>query len=180
MIKDFDQVLDSLIQAEAKGLILDLRNTINGGNTYVARAIMGRLIERKEPFQIHRFREKYDSGPEIWRSWVEYVEPRGVPFKEAVVVLVNKWTGSMGEGIAIGLDAMQRASIVGGKMAGLSVEVTFFPFNYQSYGFRVPTARLYHINGTLREEYYPEYRVELTTNLEDEILSKGMSLFDKD
>jgi carboxyl-terminal processing protease len=36
------------------------------------------------------------------------------------VVLVGRWTASMGEGMAIGLDAMKRATIVGTRMAGLN------------------------------------------------------------
>lgn len=42
LIKAFDETLDSLWNT--KGLILDLRETPSGGNTTVARAIMGRFI----------------------------------------------------------------------------------------------------------------------------------------
>ena len=48
LINAFDKELDGLF--DTKGLILDLRNTADGGNTYVARGIMGRFIEKDEPF----------------------------------------------------------------------------------------------------------------------------------
>ena len=52
--------------------------------------------------------------------WVEHVAPRG-PYTYAgpIAVLVGRWTGSMGERVAIGLDGMQRATVFGSAMAGL-------------------------------------------------------------
>ncbi len=41
LITEFDKALNSLIATE--GLIIDLRNTVSGGNSYVARGIMGRI-----------------------------------------------------------------------------------------------------------------------------------------
>jgi C-terminal processing protease CtpA/Prc len=43
-----------------------------------------------------------------------------------VVVLVNHWTGSIGEGMAIGLDAMHRARVVGTPMAHLAGAISDF------------------------------------------------------
>ena len=47
---------------------------------------------------------------------------RRFPLASPVVVLVDHWTGSMGEGIAIGMDGLKRATIVGTEMAGLLVQ----------------------------------------------------------
>jgi carboxyl-terminal processing protease len=55
-----------------------------------------------------------------------YGSPRQNIYKKPVVVLVGNWTGSMGEGIAIGFEGIKRAKIVGTKMAGLLGEIYSF------------------------------------------------------
>ncbi len=74
--------------------------------------ILGRLIGQDHAYQKHELvAEMRESG--IRRSWVEYVSPRGkFIYKQPVVVLAGHWTGSMGEGMTIALDGMQRAKIV--------------------------------------------------------------------
>lgn len=78
-----------------------------------------------------------------------------------MVVLVNHWTASMGEGIAIGLDGMKRATIVGTRMAGLNGGV----FNLELPGTKIsvsyPGERLNHINGAPREDFNPPVFVDL-------------------
>jgi carboxyl-terminal processing protease len=55
-----------------KNLIIDLTETPSGGNTTVARAIMGRFTDKQLPYQTHEFDEKaYDTK----RHWTEYVSP---------------------------------------------------------------------------------------------------------
>ena len=83
-------------------LVLDLRDTPSGGNTIVARAIMGWFVDKPTGYQVHnRPEEERDSG--IARQWVEQVLPRkGKHRGRLPTVLVGRWTGSMGEGMAIG------------------------------------------------------------------------------
>jgi len=177
LINAFDQALEELWDTE--GLVLDLRNTVDGGNTYVARGIMGRFITEAQPYQRHWTRERYDGGPAVERSWVEYVSPRGETYTKPVVVLVGRWTGSMGEGTAIGMDGMGRAEIVGTEMERLAGEVDGFSFKHQSYGYRISWAKLFHIDGTPREAYVPKNYVRQTTRLRDEILEAGLELLKK-
>jgi len=152
LIPAFDKALDSLLST--KSLILDLTETPGGGNTTVARAIMGRFITKERPYQKHMFDEK-EYG--TVRSWVEYVLPRGQTYRNKVVVMVGHWTGSMGEGLAIGFDGMQRAEIVGTKMAGLIGAIYTFSASETKVGYQIPPERLYHINGTPREDFIPEH-----------------------
>ena len=49
LINEFDKALEKLMNT--KGLIIDLRNTVGGGNSYVARGIMGRFIDEPKPYQ---------------------------------------------------------------------------------------------------------------------------------
>jgi C-terminal processing protease CtpA/Prc len=154
LIKAFDAALDSLWNT--KGLIIDLRETPSGGNTTVARAIMSRFIEKEMPYQKHSLPgEEKQSG--VKRSWVELVSPRGRIYKKPLVMLVNRWTGSMGEGLAIGFDALKRAQVAGDKMAGLLGAIYSFTLPGTKIGFALPAEKLFHIDGTPRENFMPAF-----------------------
>lgn len=158
LILDFDKTLDDLLNY--KNLIIDLTETPSGGNTTVARAIMGRFINRTLPYQKHEFDEQYDTK----RVWTEFVTPRKSQFKGKVYILVGHWTGSMGEGIAIGFDGMKRAKIMGTKMAGLLGAISNFQTTETKIGYQFPIERLYQTNGKPREEFLPKI---LTKNTEE-------------
>ena len=152
LIAAFDQALDSLMNT--KGLILNLSETPSGGNTTVARGIMGRFISKELPYQKHVIDEK-EYG--TVRSWIEYVLPRGTTYKKKMVVMAGHWTGSMGEGMTIGFDAMKRAKITGTKMAGLVGAIYTYNMKNTKIGYQIPSEKLFHINGTPREKFIPEY-----------------------
>ncbi|MBL4605546.1 MAG: hypothetical protein JKY02_07785 [Flavobacteriaceae bacterium] len=179
LIVAFDRALNTLFTT--KGLIIDLRNTASGGGTYIARGIMSRFIAEDLPYQKHQILdEKWDNKTFVKRSWVEYVSPRGKQYKQPVVVLVNRWTGSMGEGLAVGFDGLKRAKIVGTEMKRLAGGSTSdFGFIHQQYNFKLITQKLFHINGTPREEFVPEWYVKQTTPLKDETLERGLELLKK-
>lgn len=142
-----------------RGLILDLRDTPSGGNTTVARALMGRLIEREAPYQRHELASEQRLHG-VRRIWVEYVAPRGpFAYTAPVVVLVGRWTGSMGEGITIGLDGMARATAVGTRMAGLLGAVEVITLPRTGFTLRLPAERLFHVDCTPREEFAPPVQV---------------------
>jgi carboxyl-terminal processing protease len=104
---------------ETRGLIIDVRGN-GGGDTAVARPIMGRFITRRKPYATMRRRDADALGA----PWTESVEPRG-PFTYGgpVVVLVDHWSGSMAEGFPMGMRSMGRAVIVGTPMMGLGAAV---------------------------------------------------------
>ena len=158
-IKDFDKSVDEYLQYN--NLIIDLTETQNGGNTTVARCILGRFIKKEMPYQQHEFDEKEF---ETKRKWVEYVTPRKSEYKGKVFIIVGHWTGSMGEGITVGFDGLKRAKIIGTKMAGLLGSINGFTMSETNIGFQIPTERLYHINGIPRENYIPTI---LTKNFEE-------------
>ncbi len=176
LIKQFDLALGVL--RNTRGLILDLRDTPSGGNTTVARGIMGRFINRDLPYQKHSIpAEERQYGTK--RSWIELVSPRGeFTYKAYVVVLVNHWTGSMGEGIAIGMDGMKRATIVGTEMARLAGATSGIKLPHTGIGVTFPTEKLFHIDGSPRESFVPPVHIDLllkvNPNEEDIILNRGL------
>lgn len=174
LISAFDSALDELMDTTA--LIIDLRNTNNGGNTYVAKGIMGRFIDSELPYQKHDYIEAYDGQPGIVRSWLEMVSPRGEQYTKPVAILVGRWTGSMGEGMAVGFDGMKRAKIIGTEMKRLAGSDFNFQFYHQSFGYKMILQRLYHIDGTPRETYVPKYYVPQTNLKVDEALQQALKL----
>ncbi|WP_223788354.1 S41 family peptidase [Marinicella meishanensis] len=176
LIAAFDEALDAM--SETRGLVLDLRHTIGGGDSYLARAIMGRFIEQAKPYQTHRFVEQREGAIGVPRIWTEWVEPRGTTYRQPLVVLVNHWTGSMGEGLAIGLQGMQRATLVGTDMAGLLGAINGFAINGVNYGFQMPIEQLFHVNGTPRERVSPDQLVKPDANPTDNVLMAAYKLLD--
>lgn len=159
LIKEFDKALAALRTTRA--LILDLRDTPSGGNTTVARGIMGRFIRREMPYQKHSIpAEERLYG--TTRSWLELVSPRGqFTYTARVVVLVSHWTGSMGEGIAVGMNGIKRATIVGTRMAGLVGATSQITLPHTRIGVNFPSEKLFHVNGTPREDFIPAVYIDL-------------------
>jgi C-terminal processing protease CtpA/Prc len=157
LIKFFDLTLDSLFNTN--GLILDLRETPSGGTSIIARAIMGRFINKELPYQKHLYiAEERETG--IKRTALELVSPRQKIYTKQLVLLVGNWTSSMGEGIAIGFDAMQRATIIGTKMAGLLGEIFTFETPEMKIPFSFPCVQLQTVKGQPREDYLPTIQVK--------------------
>ena len=180
VIQLFDTALFQL--KDTKALIIDLRETPSGGNTIVARGIMSRFIRNEMPYQKHVLPndEKQFS---VKRSWLELVSSRGsFTYDKPVVVLVDHWTGSMGEGIAVGFDAIDRAGIVGTKMAGLNGSINGFQTNNFKIPYAFPTEQLYNVNGIPREFFVPDIFIDLSQadfiDVEDPVLNEGIKALD--
>src|SRR5688572_10835335 len=178
LIKQFDLALAAL--RNTRGLVIDLRDTPSGGNTTVARGIMGRFIRRDLPYQKHSIpAEERQYGTK--RSWIELVSPRGeFTYTAPVVVLVNHWTGSMGEGIAIGMDGMRRATTVGTEMARLAGATSGIRLPHTGIGVTFPTEKLFHINGSPRENFVPPVHINLLQKAnqsgEDIVFQRGLGV----
>jgi hypothetical protein len=136
-------------------VVIDLRDTPGGGNTTVARAILGWFVDRPRAYQVHNLpAEQRNSG--IPRQWVEQVLPRaGKHHAGPVRVLVGRWTGSMGEGLAIGFDAIG-AEVIGQQMAGLLGAIYDHRLEHSGLVIKLPTERLVHVDGTPREQFVPD------------------------
>jgi carboxyl-terminal processing protease len=174
---DLIPAFDSIMQqsGNTRALILDLRETPSGGNTSVARAILGWFIDKEHFYQKHEYyAEEKNSG--IKRSWEEIVSPRkGKYYSKPLVILCNHWTGSIAEGIVIGFDGLKRpgTTIIGTELARLNGAVNSFGMPNSKIHFTFPTERLFHINGSPREQYIPRVLI----NWRKEELKPGEDLF---
>ena len=168
----FDAALQKL--SSTKGLILDLRDVPSGGDSSVALGIMGRFVKTMQPYQRHRI--PHYGQLDVERNWIELVAPRGTfTYTVPVVVLVDHWTGSMGEGIAIGFDAMHRALVVGTPMAHLSGAVSDFRLPKTGTDVAFATEQLFHVNGTPRQDWLPPALVTAPVTKEsDPVLARGL------
>ncbi len=170
--------LDAALLAlkRTKGLVIDLRDVPSGGDSSVALGIMGRFVDRMLPYQRHRI-PNYGQ-PDVERNWIELVAPRGpFTYKAPLVVLVDHWTGSMGEGLAIGFDAMHRATVVGTAMAHLAGAVTDVPLTKTGIDIAFATEQIYHVNGTPRQSWLPPVLVQSEGDEKDDaILKKGLEV----
>ncbi len=161
LVPAFDEALAKFAQARA--LVLDLRDTASGGVSSVARGIIGRFVRAPSPYQRHELIAEFRSHG-IRRIWAEYVAPREPRFSQPVVVLAGHWTGSMGEGIAIGLNATRNAPVLGEPMAHLLGALGQIELPNSKIPVRVPEEKLFHVNGTAREAFMPCHVAEARTD----------------
>jgi len=153
LVTAFDKSMSDF--AEVTGLILDLRDTPSGGTSSVARGMMGHFVATPSPYQRHEYvAESRETG--VPRVWVEYVSPRTPRLDVPLVILVGAWTGSMGEGIAIGLNGARGAPVLGQRMAQLLGALGETRLAHFGFAVRVPNEKLFHVNGTAREAFMPQ------------------------
>lgn len=161
IVASFNTALAAL--RSAPGLIIDVREN-GGGDTAIARPIMGRFIDRPAPYAIMRRRE----GSGLSSPWTEMVQPAG-PFTDRgeVVVLMNHWSGSMAEGFPMGMRDIGRATLVGTKMMGLGAAV--FPIRLDRTGIQAQYSGepVYDTHGKPRWHLSPDIQVPDGTNILD-------------
>lgn len=176
LVAHFDAALQHL--RKTRGLIVDLRETASGGNPEVARALLARFAAAETAWIVRRPRA--DRRPA--EAPPERIAPRG-PFTygEPVAVLVDRWTAGEGESLAIGLEAVARATLVGTAMAGLRGQAQRITLPASGIGVSFPAARVFHVNGTPREAIRPALPVDIVSpsgGPGDPILYQGLKLLD--
>jgi len=139
--------------SETGGLIIDLRNTPSGGNTEVARSVIGHFVSETRSYQVHEVPslEREFSVP---RRFIEQVKPRA-PYYDPkhIVVLGGNWTGSMGEGIVIGLDAAANAFVIASDMGDLLGGLRNVTLPISGARVDLGSEALFHVDGTPREDF---------------------------
>jgi carboxyl-terminal processing protease len=133
---------------------------------------MGRFVDRAMPYQM--------VVPAHGPASARLVEPRGPwTYQRPLAVLVGRWTGSMGEGMAIGFDGMHRAMVVGSRMAGLAGAVEEVRLPCSGFVVGYPAARLLHVDGTPRETFTPPFPAPPSTRDDDAALAYAVRLLSR-
>jgi carboxyl-terminal processing protease len=149
-IAAFDAALAQL--GDADGIIVDLRNTPSGGNTDVARSIIGHFLKQPEPYQVHTI-PAVERALGVPRTFIEIASPRAPLFDRPLVVLHGSWTGSMGEGLVIGLDAAAGAFTIGSDMGDLLGALWNFDLKVSGARLDMGAEQLFHPDGRPREDF---------------------------
>ena len=167
----FDAAVETM--RAAKGWIVDLRDTPSGGSTDVAEPIMGRFVTKAASYQI--------TQPMHEPAYTRQIDPRGPwTLSGPVAVLSGRWTGSMGEGMAIGFDGMNRGAVVGGPMAGLAGGIEVHKLPATDTDLRLPAYGLAHVDGTPRQYWSPKERVQPDPGgSEDPALARALQIVEK-
>jgi carboxyl-terminal processing protease len=155
VVADVDHALDELKKTRA--LLIDVRDN-GGGDTAVARPVMGRFISERKQYASMARRE----GKGLGARWPEYVEPRGpFTYTAPVVVLVDRFSVSMAEGFAMGMQGMKRATVVGTRMAGLGAAIGRVKLGHSKLPVQFSTEPVFHVNGTPRWRFVPDLPVDV-------------------
>ena len=146
-------------ETDAPALILDFRDTPGGGNTTVARAIIGHFVAEPKVYQIHRnmFEEQVFG---VRRQYAEYVFPRGHRFQGKVVALGGYWTGSVGEAVMQAMDKTAGVPTIGTGLGDLLGTLNSSRLGPQDGGNPCLTIsyawdKLFASDGTPREDFLP-------------------------
>ena len=150
LIQGFDEAIRAA--HDTQGVVLDLRNTPSGGNTEVARSIIGHFIDQVRSYQVHQI-PSFEREFGVPRSFVEQVHPREPRYDKPFVVLAGQWTGSMGEGIVIGLDAAANAVTVASDMGDLLGGIHGYDLPLAGLRLELGDEALFHVNGKPREDF---------------------------
>ncbi|WP_177208166.1 S41 family peptidase [Pseudoalteromonas denitrificans] len=155
-VEAFKHALTELV--DTKSLIIDLRNTPSGGNTGVAEPILGHFVKTKTPYQQYQVQEENTSYRNAQMQQA-YVEPTKPHYNKPIVVLAGRWTGSMGEGMTIGFDAIGAKTVIGSEMADLLGGIKTVQLTHSNTWLEVGFERLFHMNNTYREDFVPHIKV---------------------
>jgi carboxyl-terminal processing protease len=151
-VTEFRSAIKTLEQT--KGLIIDLRNTPSGGKTGVAEPILGHFTKTERPYQLYKTQQSGQHYSDA--SFQKATAFPQTPFiDKPFVVLAGRWTGSMGEGMTIGLDALGAKAILGAPMADLLGGIKQIQLIESNATLSLGFERMYHIDGRFREDFKP-------------------------
>lgn len=166
--KEFKRVLEKM--KNTKGIILDLRNTVDGGSTDIANPIVGHFTNQDKIFQ------KYKNNK---TEFVDHIKTTKPKFDKPLIVLVGRWTGSMGEGMASGIDGSNIGTVIGTEMQKLAGATKDYHFTNLTYGYQAPYIEILHISGLPREKFVPKVKIICDDTNEDEFLKEGIRIINE-
>ena len=150
VVDAFETALEGL--RDTAGLLLDLRGCMAVASD-ATELVLGRFVEERSRYASKAGRE----GAGLETPWPVYVNARGPwPYEGRVVVLVDRFTAGAAEDLAVGLQGLGRASVVGTPTAGWTAHTRGFVLPNTRITVEVPHERLFGVDGLARERWVPD------------------------
>ncbi|MCH2056745.1 MAG: S41 family peptidase [Thalassotalea sp.] len=176
----FKEAIENLVDTQA--LIVDLRNIPSGGNTSVAEPILGHFVKQKTAYQLYQLQENGVMFQEAQMQQA-FAKPNTPFYSKPFVILVGRWTGSIGEGMMIGFDALGARAIIGAPVADLLGGIKSINLDESNSTLYLGFERLFHVNGTYREDFEANIAVipaDWGVHNTDPALNKALEIIHKD
>ena len=109
---DFSEAVQTFVYGDIPGVIIDIRKN-SGGLDAVAAALPGHFFTERTHYEYVSFYNSETGAFEIDPMLTLYTDPILPYYGRPIVVLVSYLTASSGEGIALALQKLERARIIG-------------------------------------------------------------------
>ena len=157
-----------------RALIVDLRDVAGPGQRETTLAILSRFAREPAAWQVRQAGQRRET---------DVARPDGLPSTAPVAGLVDRWTAGEAEALAMGLESVARAKIVGTAMAGLRGELREVALPVSGMTLRFPAERTFSAtSGVARESLRPAIAVDLAApsgGPGDPILYQALKLFER-
>ena len=110
---------------------------------------------------------------------MDYIKPNNPHYTKPLVVLVGRFTASMGEGLASGLDGTEIGKVIGTEMQKLAGATKNYNFSNFDYGYQASKIDVLNILNIPRENFIPKFKVVCDDNIEDEFIKEGTRLINE-
>jgi len=154
-----------------EGIIIDIRNSPSGGSTGAAYPIIGHFVKKTVPFQKY----EYLSG----KQETDNLKSKKPFINKPLVLIVGRWTGSVGEGLASGVGSNKIGVILGTEMHKLAGSICGYKFNYLPYNYQIPCNDVQQLNGEPRTDIKPKILITNDNTEEDLFIKEAIKLMKK-
>lgn len=148
------------------GIIIDIRNSVDGGNTKAAYPIIEHFIKKPIPFQ------KYQSLN--GKQETDKLNPTKPFIDKPMILVVGRWTGSVGEGLASGVQSNKIGIVLGTEMHKLAGAMCDYKFKHSSYGYQIPCIDVQQLNGKSRTAIVPDITINNDNGMDDLFIKEAV------
>lgn len=151
-----------------EGIVIDIRNSANGGSTFAAYPIIAHFIKQKIPFQKYEFLDG--------KQKTDQLKPKKPFVNKPMVLVVGRWTGSVGEGLASGVKSNKIGMVLGTEMEKLAGSMCGYKFKYLPYDYQIPCNDVQQLNGKSRTDLKPNVLINNDHSQEDLFINEAIRI----
>jgi carboxyl-terminal processing protease len=153
------------------GIIIDIRNSPNGGSTFAAYPLISHFIKKSVPFQKYELIDGSHKTDQL-KSKKPYIN-------KPMVLVVGRWTGSVGEGLASGVKSNEIGVVVGTEMQKLAGSMCGHKFNHIPYDYQMPCIDVQQLNGKSRTDLKPNILITNDNSQDDLFIKEAIKIIKK-